>query len=327
MRTRWKQAGLIALSTLAVGLAVVAGLLLLRNYPSSLMVNPSQFEGQLDLAAVSLLAYLVAVKWIERRVPTEFSLQHALRVLAAGTLAGIALLCARDGDSLGGRHLSAGRMGKSQQSGARIRVHAGGRGVRGSLVPRTAVPAVLQSCRDVGSSAAERDAVCRHARDQSGATLTGLLNVALAGVLLGAAYAATGRLWLPIGLHLGWNFAEGPIFGTAVSGTDIGPSLIVGDLEGPVILTGGEFGPEASIVGVAVVLAAARYLLWRIVKLKCAEPPIWRDAKPPILSKLAVAACCLARQTCADCQADGVDSQLKRLVEMDDIGCPATRRA
>ena len=112
-----------------------------------------------------------------------------------------------------------------------------------------------------------------------GATLTGLLNVALAGVLLGAAYAATGQLWLPIGLHLGWNFAEGPIFGTAVSGTDMGPSLIVGDLDGPAILTGGEFGPEASIVGVAVVLAAATFLLWRIVRLKCAEPPIWSDAK------------------------------------------------
>lgn len=45
------------------------------------------------------------------------------------------------------------------------------------------------------------------------------------------------------------------------------------------------------------------------------------------LAKSAVAACCLARQVCVDCQADGVDTQLKRLVEMEDISCPATRPA
>jgi hypothetical protein len=93
-------------------------------------------------------------------------------------------------------------------------------------------------------------------------------------VLLGAAYAATGRLWLPIGLHFGWNFAEGPIFGAAVSGTGIGSGLIEGKFEGPNILTGGQFGPEASVVAVIVCLAAAPYFLWRA--LQRTEPPIWK---------------------------------------------------
>src|ERR1039457_1991661 len=51
-----------------------------------------------------------------------------------------------------------------------------------------------------------------------GATWASALAVAIeAGILLGAAYAASGSLWLPIGIHAGWNFAEGPVFGMAVS--------------------------------------------------------------------------------------------------------------
>lgn len=52
-----------------------------------------------------------------------------------------------------------------------------------------------------------------------GATLFSSIAIALeAGVLLAAAYAVTGRLWMPIALHFGWNFAEGPLFGMSVSG-------------------------------------------------------------------------------------------------------------
>ena len=72
-----------------------------------------------------------------------------------------------------------------------------------------------------------------------------------AGILLGAAYALTQRLWLPIGIHAGWNFAEGSIFGMTVSGFSGGKSsLIRGTLHGPTLLTGGAFGPEASILAV-----------------------------------------------------------------------------
>jgi len=86
------------------------------------------------------------------------------------------------------------------------------------------------------------------------ATLFGALAIAVEGGLMaGAAYAATRTLWLPIGLHLGWNFAEGGLFGTTVSGTAGGSSgLFDSVLSGPVALTGGDFGPEASIVSILV---------------------------------------------------------------------------
>jgi CAAX protease family protein len=116
----------------------------------------------------------------------------------------------------------------------------------------------------------------------TGATITSGLAIAVeAGILLGAAYAATTRLWLPIGLHIGWNFTEASVFGMSVSGNAMSPGLIRGFLSGPNLLTGGAFGPEASIFAVIVCVAAALYLIRRITKLQLAEPPMWRNRKPP----------------------------------------------
>ncbi|WP_329054445.1 CPBP family intramembrane metalloprotease [Amycolatopsis sp. NBC_01488] len=83
------------------------------------------------------------------------------------------------------------------------------------------------------------------------ATLWGALAIAVeAGGMLAAAYAATRNLWVPIGLHFGWNFAEGGLFGTDVSGTNAPEGLLHGVMSGPAALSGGEFGPEASVFSV-----------------------------------------------------------------------------
>lgn len=86
------------------------------------------------------------------------------------------------------------------------------------------------------------------------ATVWGAVAVAVeAGLLLGAVYAATRTVWLPIGLHLGWNLAESGIFSTTVSGSDgTETGLLDGVLSGSVALTGGSFGPEASVVAILV---------------------------------------------------------------------------
>ena len=89
-----------------------------------------------------------------------------------------------------------------------------------------------------------------------GATPVSTVAIAVeAGALLGMAYSASGSLWLPMGLHFGWNFTEGGVFGTAVSGGQ-SHGLIESVLSGPTLVTGGAFGPEASVVSVAVCLAA-----------------------------------------------------------------------
>lgn len=82
-----------------------------------------------------------------------------------------------------------------------------------------------------------------------GASLWSSIAIAIeAGLLLGAAYQFSGSLWLPIGIHWGWNFTQGNIFGFAVSGGDSGDSIIRSTATGPDLFTGGAFGPEASIL-------------------------------------------------------------------------------
>jgi CAAX protease family protein len=100
-----------------------------------------------------------------------------------------------------------------------------------------------------------------------GATVVSTVAIALeAGVLLGAAYALTRNLWFPIGLHLGWNFTEGGIFGVSVSGGPAAQGIFSVSLTGRTLLTGGRFGPEASLIAIAVCLAAAIVLLVFIVR-------------------------------------------------------------
>lgn len=95
------------------------------------------------------------------------------------------------------------------------------------------------------------------------ATVWGALAIAIeAGGMLAAAYAATRNLWVPIGLHFAWNFAGAGVFGTAVSGSETPDGLLKGATSGPELITGGEFGPEASLYSVAFGVAATAVFLW-----------------------------------------------------------------
>jgi uncharacterized protein len=108
-----------------------------------------------------------------------------------------------------------------------------------------------------------------------GATAVSSAAIALeAGVLLAAAFLLTRRLWLPMGLHAAWNFTEGGLFGASVSGTPP-HGLCATRLAGSRILTGGEFGPEASLVAVLVCLAAGVAMLAAARRRGRIVPPPW----------------------------------------------------
>jgi membrane protease YdiL (CAAX protease family) len=95
-----------------------------------------------------------------------------------------------------------------------------------------------------------------------GATWISTVAIALeAGVLLAAAYIVTRTLWFPIGLHFGWNFFEGSVYGTQLSGGHLGGSMLAGHVSGPAWLTGGAFGPEAGVPAIVTCVIAAAILL------------------------------------------------------------------
>ena len=77
-----------------------------------------------------------------------------------------------------------------------------------------------------------------------------------AGIFLAYGYIRTKQLWLPIGLHIGWNFCEGVVFGFPVSGLDI-YALTRIEVTGPEIWTGGAFGPEAGLIVLPALLVGA----------------------------------------------------------------------
>ena len=108
-----------------------------------------------------------------------------------------------------------------------------------------------------------------------GATPFSSIAIALeAGTMLGMAYTATRRLWLPIGIHFAWNFAQGGIYGIKVSGLDV-DGWLVSRLTGPELISGGNFGAEASIVALALCLIAFALLTMIAVRRGHIVKPFW----------------------------------------------------
>ena len=82
-----------------------------------------------------------------------------------------------------------------------------------------------------------------------------IINLFLAGILLGASFIYTKNLWFPIGLHWSWNLFQGPVFGFEVSGFPT-KSLFQQDVLKDNIWTGGPFGFEGSILATILIVLA-----------------------------------------------------------------------
>jgi hypothetical protein len=95
-----------------------------------------------------------------------------------------------------------------------------------------------------------------------------------AGVMLGAAYMLTRSLWLPMGLHAAWTFAQGEIYDIPVSGTDV-LGLIDARLSGPPLLTGNGFGLEASLIAIVVATLFGLWLLRLAIRKGELVQPRW----------------------------------------------------
>jgi hypothetical protein len=110
------------------------------------------------------------------------------------------------------------------------------------------------------------------------ATAISTASISLAGVFLALGYLLTGELAIPIGLHVTWNLFQGSVFGFPVSGLGLGVSVIAVEQGGPELVTGGQFGPEAGLVGMAAMVVGSLltvwWVRWRTGEVRL-DPQVW----------------------------------------------------
>ncbi len=107
-----------------------------------------------------------------------------------------------------------------------------------------------------------------------GATPLAVAVITAGGVFLAACFLRYRSLWVPIGFHFAWNTVTGVVLGLPISGARV-PGLLSAAASGPEIWTGGGFGPEASAVTAALVVALAAFFTWRVAAEGRIHVPAW----------------------------------------------------
>lgn len=215
------------------------------------------------VAVLAVLAYGWVVRVTEHRPSTEVALEGAAGALGRGTLIGVALfgtvianiafLGGYQVHGLGSVPGAVGLLGFMAAAATTEEIMF--RGVLFRLVEERAgtwIALIL-----TGSLFGLMHLV------NPNATAWGALAIAVeAGGMLAAAYAATRTLWVPIGVHFGWNFAAGGVFSTEVSGNGTPQGLLDSTSSGSPWLTGGAFGPEGSLYAVTFGALLTAAFLW-----------------------------------------------------------------
>jgi len=109
-----------------------------------------------------------------------------------------------------------------------------------------------------------------------GASTASTLVTFFAGMLFAVAYLRTRALWVGWGIHFAWNASMAVLFGLPLSGITQFSPVIASTAIGPTWLTGFDYGPEGSAVGLAVILALIVVTIYatRDLKHRYAQPVI-----------------------------------------------------
>jgi membrane protease YdiL (CAAX protease family) len=215
--------------------------------------------------------YALLLRGLERRAPTELGSSGAARELLSGLLVGVVLFVTTIGiiAALGGYSVEGTQ--SVTALGAPL-VSAAAAAFTEELLARGILFRVVQEWLGTWAALVLSSALfgLAHAGNPH-ATVWSTTAIALeAGTMLGAAYLLSGRLWLPMGVHMAWNFVQGGVFGVAVSG-GASEGLLRGSLHG-----------AAWLSGVVVCFAGAAGLLARAVRAGRVVAPSWTRRAAPI---------------------------------------------
>ncbi len=226
--------------------------------------GPLQMAANVIGALAGLAAYGLAVWLAEGRKPSEIALRPLLPELAAGLLIGVLMFAAVMAV------MAAFGLYEIAGAGPAPAWTAIGRAVQSGVVEEIMIRAILLRLvwRAFGPWVAFAISAAVFGLGHianPGASVFAAVCIALeAGIMLGAFYALTGRVWVSIGVHAAWNFTQGYLFGAAVSGGDFGPAMARSTARAgfPDWLTGGAFGPEASLPAVVICTVVGVTTLW-----------------------------------------------------------------
>jgi membrane protease YdiL (CAAX protease family) len=220
------------------------------------------------LCALGLALYAGVVRLAEDRWPSELGLEQAAPELLTGLVVGAAMLSAVVAALLMfGLYDTSGPRASSPWAMVNVGIASG---FFEELIFRAIVLRLLMRAFGVwpalGLSAALFGAL--HLANPNATPVAAIAIAVEAGLMLASFYLLTGRLWMSIGVHAAWNFSQGWIWGARVSGIEVKESLYLSAPKAgaPDWLSGGAFGPEASVpamvigTGVAIVVL---YWAWK----------------------------------------------------------------
>ena len=234
------------------------------------------FAGALSLAVLLVLTWKALQRWVERRPDQEFALPGAGKELGLGLLIGFLLFSAMTGivALLGGFEVLGLRGQGALWAMLAMAVTSG---TIEEIMFRGILLRHLETLIGTWGALAITSLLFGAAHlANPGATLFAAFAVAMeAGILLGAAYLVTRRLWLAVGIHAAWNFTQGWVFSVPVSGHEAPLGLLITRRTGPEWLTGGDFGLEASVVAMVVATGAGVAMLVFAARKGRIKPPMW----------------------------------------------------
>ena len=264
----------IVIAVLFVGIGVIVGQTILNLLRSALSITNAGVANLLAFVLITpatYFAYRMYVRSIEKRDPVELGFTNLFREVGLGSLLGFGLFASVIGFLwlLGFYRVNGYEFIWLLLLGALVGAFVSA--FVQELIFRAVIYRIVEEWLGTWWALAISAILFGLIHlTRSGATLFSALSVALqAGVVLAAAYALTHRLWLTLGIHMAWDFANDGVFGVGIVGqTGVAiKGLLQANLNGPTLLTGGVLGVEASMITLIVMLIAGIVML-RMVNRK-----------------------------------------------------------
>jgi uncharacterized protein len=245
---------------------VASGATLEAFMPARGRTDLAELFASVVMTAFCVLGYMLFVRFIERKPLKDFALNGAVREWGFGVAIGTGVMVVVVGIiwALGGYRVTG-------YNGAEIFVGILSMAIISGITEEILLRGIIFRFLEqwLGSMAALALSALLfgvlHLGNPNSSWLAAFAIALEAGILLGAIYMVTRRLWAAIGLHMAWNSVQGGVFGVAVSGTDV-KGLLISKPDGPDIISGGAFGAEASLPAIIVCTMIGLYFLYLAVQ-------------------------------------------------------------